>query len=58
MYTLTEITNALKVIKDVCKKHYRCEDCPLRNGKNDCAVTRGDPEDWELYNPEKITLIL
>ena len=58
MYTLTEITDALKVIKNVCNKHYHCEDCPLRNERNACAVAEDAPGDWKLYEPEKIKLIL
>lgn len=58
MYTLTEITNALKVIQNVCTKHYHCEECPLRKGNNNCAVTDTIPKNWELYNPKNIRLIL
>lgn len=61
MYTLTEITSAIKVIKDVCGAHYHCyhcEDCPLRDSKDDCAIMASPPKEWELYDPKNIRLIL
>lgn len=61
MHTLEEITNALKVIKEVCDKHNLvCEECPLRKSENDCAIIDGEvaPRDWEFYDPQNIKLIV
>ena len=61
MYTLEEITNALKVIKGVCAEHNLvCGECPLRKTDNDCSIVDNDvvPRDWEFYNPENIQLII
>ena len=61
MYALEEITNALKVIKEVCSEHNLiCEECPLRKSINDCAVVDNEvaPRDWEFYDPKNIQLIL
>ena len=33
MNELNEIIKALKVIQDICEKHYHCADCPLRKMK-------------------------
>lgn len=63
MHTLEEITNALKVIKDVCDEHNLvCEECPLRKTDNDCSIVGNDdgvaPRDWEFYDPQNIKLIV
>lgn len=61
MHTLEEITNALKVIKEVCTEHNLvCGECPLRKTDNDCSIVDSDftPKDWEFYDPENIQLIL
>ena len=42
MHELNEIIKALKVIQDVCKKHYHCADCPLRKNGSNCAIIEGD----------------
>lgn len=61
MYALEEITNALKVIKEVCSEHNLiCEECPLRKSINDCAIVDSEvvPREWEFYDPQNIQLIL
>lgn len=63
MHTLEEITEALKVIKEVCYEHNCfCAECPLRKTDNDCSIVDGDdniaPKDWDFYDPENIKLIL
>ncbi len=61
MYTLDEITNALKVIKEVCNEHNLiCAECPLRKTDNDCSIVDSDvtPRNWEFYDPQNIQLIL
>ena len=59
MHELNEIIKALKVIQDVCKRHYHCADCPLRKNGSNCAIIEGDvPRNWILYNPQNIQLIL
>lgn len=60
MHTLEEITNALKVIQDVCKNNYHCADCPLRKNEDKCAIVNNEdvPKNWNLYDPQNIRLVL
>ncbi|HJF40218.1 MAG TPA: hypothetical protein K8V91_04770 [[Clostridium] spiroforme] len=59
MNELNEIIKALKVIQDICEKHYHCADCPLRKDESDCSLREGDiPKNWTLYDPQNIKLIL
>lgn len=46
-----EIINALEVIKNVCRESDCCEDCPFGNVGEDCMITGGVPEQWNIKNP-------
>lgn len=47
---MTELEKALMVIRDECKKHEVCSECPLRTGNNSnvCKVNDTTPEKWQL----------
>lgn len=62
MYTIKEITDALKVIQNVCAEHnVECEYCPLGriDGMN-CAIIDSNtaPNDWNFHDPANIKIIL
>lgn len=43
-----DLIEALKVIREECKKHTNCETCHLRDyDGGGCCITR-TPENWEL----------
>lgn len=44
---ISEIINALKIIKDVCMNHPHCIDCPFYY-PDICNIIHTDPEKWEL----------
>lgn len=41
---------ALRILRDECKKHNNCENCPLHreSDSNACAVAYRRPYDYEL----------
>lgn len=43
-----ELLNALKLIKEECKKHTRCEGCPLVNSCDECGISEETPRHWLL----------
>lgn len=48
-----ELIEALIVIRDECKKHDNCEECPLRDSENNaCSLPTSSqsiyPCDWDL----------
>lgn len=47
-----DLNEALKVIREECKKYETCLQCPLRvaGGSNRCHVTNYAPENWELVS--------
>lgn len=56
-----ELEFALKVIRNECMKHDKCDSCPLRNERNECYITYGNdvPENWKLIhdseeNPDRV----
>ena len=51
-----EIVDALKTLRDCCKAHSRCENCPLRNEFAKCGVTSVSPNNWHINEPEITTL--
>lgn len=43
-----KIREAMKVLKDECKKYKKCEDCTFNNPKNNsCVLLETDPETWD-----------
>lgn len=49
-HTREEILKALHIIKNVCEESKDCEKCPFRYGFDDCCITMGRPDDWEMPN--------
>ena len=50
-----EINKALRKIRDICRKHDSCGDCPLGNCSryykeciDKCFLRWGVPENWEI----------
>lgn len=47
-----ELYEALETIKNECKKHTECADCPFALGHSYCGIiTNGFPEKWNLQKP-------
>ena len=45
---INKIREAMKVLKDECKKYKKCEDCALNDTKNNsCVLLETDPERWD-----------
>lgn len=59
---MTGLEQALITIRDECKKHAVCGDCPLRrrnvgelkNGNSICEVKRDIPTNWILKKDKNI----
>lgn len=54
---MTELMNALALIKEECEKHgSECGRCPLRTEKNLtlCSITDKFPAKWELKTDDEI----
>lgn len=53
-----ELLEALKVIKDECGKHGRCEECPLRTEVIEpgiaCEIRRVSPNCWNLSDAPRL----
>lgn len=47
-----ELLKALELIREECKKHHNCEDCPLICADGDCGVTVQTPQYWSLKKRE------
>lgn len=43
-----KLLEALKCIKEECKKHNSCSTCPMSVIGNECGVNDSTPADWEL----------
>ncbi|MBR5298543.1 MAG: hypothetical protein IKU29_11870 [Parabacteroides sp.] len=43
-----KLVEALKTIREECKTHVTCSDCPLRDYDDDCALLELQPDDWEF----------
>ena len=44
---ISDIVNALKIIKEECAAHSICSDCPFYSSDR-CNIKYVDPEYWEL----------
>lgn len=44
---ISDIINALNVIKLECSKYSKCDDCPFFKGDM-CGIKHIDPEKWEI----------
>lgn len=44
---ISEIINALKIIKTECSEHLICDGCPFYSNDR-CNIKYVDPEYWEL----------
>ena len=45
------LDNALRKIKEECKSHESCKDCPFVYGfTNGCGILRDRPENWSLIS--------
>lgn len=44
---ISEIISALRIIKEECSMHPKCEDCPFYSHDR-CNIKYTDPEKWEL----------
>ena len=51
---MTDLIKALRLIREECKSHTKCEECPLRNSDNKhCVINNGaNPEDWRLVGDD------
>lgn len=49
-----ELLEALKVIRDECKKHSRCKMCPLRSYDDKlCTITANiNPDNWKFADED------
>lgn len=43
-----ELLEALKVIREECKKHVNCGMCPMRTDNTECALRKNYPQNWTL----------
>lgn len=43
-----KLLEALKVIKEECKKHDNCKMCALSKSHNECGVNDSSPDEWVL----------
>ena len=54
------LLQSLENIRKECKKHKKCEDCPLRSSLNDvvtdCELLRKTPNKWEFAADEPKTV--
>lgn len=46
---ISEVINALKIIREVCENHEHCIDCPFYY-PDICNIKHTDPEKWEFAN--------
>ena len=55
-----ELLDALRLIREECKKHESCELCPLRSKFNDdCALGESDqPANWDLYEDTTVPKLI
>ena len=51
---MIDLEKALRVIREECRSHTRCEECPLRDSDNrGCVIRNGQhPEDWRLVSDD------
>ena len=51
---MTELEKALKFIRDECKSHSACKECPLRtySGGSCCIRDGATPENWKFKGEE------
>lgn len=55
---MKELIEALKVIKEECKKHEEtCTDCPMYKNGQGCLVRYQEPEYWAI-NDEPMKVLL
>ena len=48
-----ELLNALKLIKEECKKYKKCDDCPMyAHNELECGVIDDEPKKWRLEKRE------
>ena len=52
------LLHSLENIRKECKKHKKCEDCPLRSSLNDtdCELVRKIPNQWIFADDEPKTV--
>jgi hypothetical protein len=43
-----KLLEALKVIKEECKKHDSCSTCPMSVRGDACGIDDSSPNDWKL----------
>lgn len=51
---MEELINALRTIKEECKKHQdddSCCDCPMGTYDGGCCVTDCTPDNWSIVQP-------
>lgn len=56
---MTDLEKALILIRDICKEHKYCRDCPLYVSSDGNCGIRSQPEKWRLKNdgdpnPDKV----
>lgn len=56
-----DLKNAIEMIKNECKSHEDCIECPMRTKEEfmnrfgficRCSLARGNPEDWDIEKME------
>ena len=53
---MNDLEQALKVIREECKKHKNCPTCPLRNEEDGCYIHENMPNEWALKSDVKYDL--
>lgn len=55
---MEELIKALNTIKEECKKHGNCDECPIGNDDCDCLVGDSSPEDWNIIEPKAVIRVM
>ena len=55
-YPQEEIIHALEVIKETCREHEKCADCPFYNKSilPSCEIQYDNPEDWQINKDQDV----
>lgn len=53
---MTNVYALMEFIKDMCRKHLVCDECPLRMGENSCYFEQTLPRDWDVYYIKEVVM--